>query len=506
MATSFQEALAAGQEAYNSAYSSSVEDSYNSLTDEQKANINAVESSMARSGRDASFQEKENPEIVEYLRLRDAESQLDLSTLMYGGKTMGRKREDIDFYGEDSPYRKGANAQADVVKNYLEESDTPLYKELEDGTRLYLTTGTSAHFGAEPGGSGQWVQAGDVGTYSTYWEPKPKRSFLEGMIANPIFRTGLALATGGTSEALIQTGRAVSGEDLNSEDWASMITGNSPAVIAAKAAITGDPKAAIANLVLENTDIGASLAEAGFSENLTKDPDFIAGVAESLGEVAGGANLQDSLEAGLIEYVKEGGSLGIDLPEFDSPDFDLGVISDFAGNIINSIGDVTDPLFSAIGDAGEAFGDFADPVIQAGQDVIDAGSQVVGDVSSAVGDVIDPALGAIGDAGSAIGNVTDPMLSKIGDFAKDLLSAGQQQEKQQAAATRTTDGLFSDDLFKFSSRVELSPEQPLLQAQDRQAPQLIPQAPTPQLEIPQPEVDGLLEEEDPFASPFNIKV
>ena len=145
---------------------------------------------------------------VDYLRLRDAESQLDLTTLMYGGKTMGRKRENTDFYDEASPYRAGADAQADVVKNYLEESDTPLYKELEDGTRLYLTTGTSAHFGEEQkGGTGQWVQAGDVGTYSTYWEPKPNLSFLEGMIANPIFRTALALATGGTSEALIQAGR-----------------------------------------------------------------------------------------------------------------------------------------------------------------------------------------------------------------------------------------------------------------------------------------------------------
>ncbi len=288
-------------------------------------------------------------------------------------------------------------------------------------------------------------------------------------------------------------------------------------------AINEDPLAAI----LGGTNIlPTALANAGIPQELINDPDFMAGVTRSLETVASGEDIQQALEDGLSKYVREGGGFGVDLPDGSSFDIDLGFLGDALSSVGTAIGDIgsavgnyLDPVFGAIGDAGAAFGDLVDPVIQVGQDVIDAGSEVVGDVSSAVGDVIDPALGAVGDAGSAvddfahevgsaIGNVTDPMLSKIGDFAKALLTTGQQQQKQQAAvaATRTTDGLFSDDLFKFSNRVELSPEQPLLQAQGKQAPQLIPQAPTPQLEIPQPEVDGLLEEEDPFASPFNIKV
>jgi len=417
---SLQEALAAGQEAYNTAYSSSVEDSYNSLTDEQKANINAVESSMARSGRDASFQEKENPEIVEYLRLRDAEPQLDLSTLMYGGKTMGRKREDMDFYDEDSPYRAGADAQANIVKDYLEESNTPLYKELEDGTRLYLTTGTSAHFGEEQkGGTGQWVQAGDVGTYSTYWEPKPNLSFLEGMIANPIFRTALAAATGGTSEALIQAGRAVTGEDLNSSDWASMITGSDLGSLAVKAAITGDPTKLITSVASDGA-IGDALSKIGVPQSLIDDPDFISGIGEAVSTVVEGGDIQDALESGLTEYVKEGGGFGIELP--DMPDVDLGAIGDVVSNIASGvrdvgsqIGDVTDPLLSTIGDAG-----------------------------SAVEDAVEPFKEPLQEAGRKI---DDYLLQPVKDA---LLTGGGGALVAQPSGTRTTDGLFSSELFKFT--------------------------------------------------------
>jgi len=430
---SLQEALAAGQEAYNTAYSSSVEDSYNSLTDEQKANISAVESSMARSGRDASFQEKENPEIVEYLRLRDAEPQLDLSTLMYGRKTMGRKREDTDFYGEDSPYRTGADAQANIVKDYLEESDTPLYKELEDGTRLYLTTGTSAHFGEEQkGGAGQWVQAGDVGTYSTYWEPKPNLSFLEGMIANPIFRTALAAATGGTSEALIQAGRAVTGEDLNSADWASMITGSDLGSLVAKAAITGDPTKLITSVATDGA-IGDALSKIGVPQSLIDDPDFISGIGEAVSTVVEGGDIQDALESGLTEYVKEGGGFGVELPDAPDIDIDLGAIGDVVSNIASGvrdvgsqIGDVTDPLLSTIGDVGSATED------------------VVRDVGSSIADAAEPFKEPVQTIGRGI---DDYLLQPVKDA---LLTGGGGALVAQPSGTRTTDGLFSSELFKFS--------------------------------------------------------
>ena len=211
----FSEVLDEAQAAYKSSYLEkqqvNLDSAYASLSDRDKQNLEAYESKMNRSSRDSAAINRDHPKAYSYI-LQKRETgkdvpELDLEALMRDHKTMGYRIEDVDYYSESSPYRTGADAASEIVTTFLKDNDLPLYQETEDGTRLYLTTGTAAHFEDKPEGAGKWITAGQPGSYSTYWEPKPNLSFLEGMIANPVFRTTLALATGGTSEALIAIGR-----------------------------------------------------------------------------------------------------------------------------------------------------------------------------------------------------------------------------------------------------------------------------------------------------------
>ncbi len=447
---SLQEALAAGQEAYSSSYleqqQKSLDSAFNKLSEKDKKNLEKYETRIDRSSRDAMAIMDAYPTAYNYIiqqrKLKAGAKDVDFDSLMFDHKTMGRKQSNVDFYSEASPYRHGADAQADIVKNYLEESGTPLYRELEDGTRLYLTTGTSAHFDMDEFGQGEgkWRQAGDVGTYSTYWEPKPKRSFFEGMLANPIFRTGLALATGGLSEGYIQAGRALTGEDLNSEDWGSMITGGGTAALAAKAAITGDPTALISNVVTDSA-IGDALKTAGVPQSLLDDPDFMAGVGDAVTTVIDGGNLQDALGSGLEKYVKEGGSFGIELPDAPDIDIDFGVVGDVVSNLASGvrdvgsqIGDVTDPLLSTIGDVGSATED------------------VVREVGSGIADAAEPFKEPLQETGRFIDdNLLQPAKDALLDGGGAMLT-GMVGGGGQPLGTRTTDSLFRDELFKFKER------------------------------------------------------
>ena len=461
---SLQEALAAGQDAYSSSYleqrQKSLDSAFNKLSEKDKKNLEKYETRIDRSSRDAMGVMDAHPTAYNYIiqqrKLKAGVKDLDLDSLMFDHKTMGRKKEDTEWYGEDSAYRQGADAQSKIVKDYLEESDTPLYKELEDGTRLYLTTGTSAHFGEEhKGGEGKWMQAGDVGTYSTYWEPKPKLSFFEGMLANPIFRTGLALATGGLSEGYIQAGRALTGEDLNSEDWGSMITGGGTAALAAKAAITGDPTALISNVVTDSA-IGDALKTVGVPQSLLDDPDFMAGVGDAVTTVIDGGNVQDALESGLEKYVKEGGSFGIELPDAPDIDIDFGAVGDVVSNLASGvrdvgsqIGDVTDPLLSTIGDVGSAAED------------------VVREVGSGIADAAEPFKEPLQKTGRFIDDnllqpAKDALIGAGGAMLTGMVGGG-----GQLSGTRTTDSLFRDELFKFSP-VEFTNVERVVQPEQQQ--------------------------------------
>jgi len=247
------------------------------------------------------------------------------------------------------------------------------------------------------------------------------------------------VATGGQSEALFSGIKLASGETLKSEDWANLASfgmdkfniGTDLTQAAVTSAITGDPT----DLILEAGGAEAitdALGKAGVPQELLDDPDFIAGVEEAIGTVAGGGNIQDALESGLTEYVKEGGGFGVELPDAPDIDIDLGAIGDVVSNIASGvrdvgsqIGDVTDPVLSTIGDVGSATED------------------VVRDVGSGIAEVAEPFKESVQEVGRKI---DDYLLQPV----KDALLTGGGALVAQPSGTRTTDGLFSSELFKFT--------------------------------------------------------
>ena len=271
-----------------------------------------------------------------------------------------------------------------------------------------------------------------------------------------MLQIGASIATGGQSDALFSAVKLASGETLKSEDWANLASfglekfniGSDLTQAAVTSAITGDPT----DLILEAGGAEAvtdALGKAGVPQELLDDPDFMSGVEEAIGTVAGGGDIQDALESGLTEYVKEGGGFGVELPDAPDIDIDLGAIGDVVSNIASGvrdvgsqIGDVTDPLLSTIGDVGSATED------------------VVRDVGSEIAEAAEPFKEPVETIGRGI---DDYLLQPV----KDALLTGGGALVAQPSGTRTTDGLFSSELFKFSP-VEFTD---VGRTQPRQAPQ-----------------------------------
>ncbi len=354
----------------------------------------------------------------------------------------------------------------------------------------------------------------------------------------PGARTVLAAATGGTSEKLYSAVKLASGETLHGSDYANLVIGGlEQAGVIGNTATFTDPVTGVTHTVeasngllglgydqtvgvieaIGNQDvvglvtnivddgmITGALEDIGLPTNLANDPDFISGVTEAVTTIAGGGDLSEAVEDGFVEYVTEGGGFG-GLPETDI-DIDLGAITDVVAVISDTVGDVT-----------SAIGDYVDPLLQAAGDtlepVVDEVSEVIGDVSSAIGDVTDPITSTIGDVGSEVEDVVRDVGSEIDDtiiepakeFVEsietpdvdlpsiDLPSIDLNLQLPQLAmpsATRTTDSLFSDELFKFKTKIGVTPQQALIEAPRRR----------------QQREESVDLFEDLFASPFDRNV
>lgn len=165
-----------------------------------------------------------------------------------------------------------------------------------------------------------------------------------------------------------------------------------------------------------------------------------AGIKKTVVKLAQGEEFEDALQSGVGAWANEagiGGELEEKLrqagrefddnylqpikdmiPDFDTPDTPEGIkaIEDTVRDIGSAIGDVTDPVLSTVGDAGSVIEDAARPI------------------GSAVDDYI-----------------LQPTKALLGAGAGLLLSGGGYGGGGQSA-TRTTDGLFRDDLFKFKEK------------------------------------------------------
>ena len=183
----------------------------------------------------------------------------------------------------------------------------------------------------------------------------------------------------------------------------------------------------------------------------------------------------------------------------------VDVLADAADPIINTADDILDATGDVIGDTVDVLADAADPIIKTADDILDATGDVIGDTVDVVADTFEPVVDAADDIIDATGDTLEDLADALPDVPDvpdvplpdvplpdvplpdlnlNLPSMG------MLSGTRTTDSLFGKDLFKFKTKIGVSPQEQLMQA--------------PQRKQQKQEYDNLFE--DPFASTFNFKV
>jgi len=389
--------------------------------------------------------------------------------------------------------------------NNSEKAEIGVLQHIEKyGYRINSPDAIAQQGGQDQQGARDWYEAdkvfggdkGEAGDYSYLGSFKPTvketfdpTSFGRAVLSDPIMRGFAAFVTGGTSEAAIAAGRGLTGDTLKTEDYLSIavpaleMSGMLKAPTATTAgkgltlgnkALTYDQSVGLLNAAAGNPT-GAALQLYGgdlINEGLDKVgldqaaieragiqyDDFQAGIGKVVSEVAGGTKLDNALASGLGTYIREGGTLGsIDLPETN---IDLGVIEDVVRDVVRPIGKVGTEIAKFVEEAvPEDVDKIEDAIRQAGrttEDVVRAGGRAVDQA------VIQP----VGDAFSALDTAVRQALPStrlnVPNFNPNLGQFGLQftqvsdtgEPATQPSATRTTDALFGDELFKFKTPIE----------------------------------------------------
>ena len=321
----------------------------------------------------------------------------------------------------------------DNLVQYVKENEIPTFIEKEDGTKVFLNTGTQTSIarvaGEEHQGSGgRYEASGPVGTYSAEWIESP--STVAGILNTPPMQilgalnpvanavmTGVKVAAGEDVSPLEIATAALTGLEVagaitppssgalptGQAGPALPTTGNglfgttyaqTQAVV--KAAAAGNAEGAALALVGQPL-INSSLASVGLTEDVITGAgiqydDFQAGIGKAVTELAGGADLDDALLSGLGKYIIEGGSLGVDLP--DTPNIDLGIVEDVIRAVVRPIGS-----------AGTAIVDFVENAvgqIKVPEELKAAGRQVE-DIVRTVGSTTE-------DVARTVGSATDDVI------------------------------------------------------------------------------------------------
>jgi hypothetical protein len=397
--------------------------------------------------------------------------------------------------GYSGPSSVSNRAATEATAEYITKNKIPPSIE-KDGQTLYLTTGLSEDvlartLGDDYKASGSYEAYGPVGTYSTVYQ-KPQ-SVLSSI--NPVVRAALGVATGGLSEGFITGAKAISGETLHGGDYLSLAVpalqksgmlvppeaGATGAAAAGKgiaglgyadsvgllsAAATGDPTSFIVG------KFGNEALDKAF-EDIPVDSDLLdrfqaddvkAGMVKVVDKLAGGADFDEALVAGLGKYVTEGGGLNL-----DGMDVDLGVVEDIAQALAKQLEPALD-AFSALDTAvRQGLSEFDDEVLQeftqpvgdvlssadtaVRQNLATFDEEVLQPITQPVGDVIEDVGQAIGDAFSGL-NIPNfnPNLGQFGLQFTQVSDTG--EPATQPSSTRTTDALFGDELFKFKTPIE----------------------------------------------------
>ena len=389
---------------------------------------------------------------------------------------------------------------------------------------------------------------GETATLSYYdnFYPKTEQSAYNSEWVNfrdefliPSARLVLAVSTGGTSEKLYSAVKLATGETLHGSDYANLVVGGleMAEVITAPTEVVDPNTGEIVKTAGQGLSIGGlnlsyeattslinglgeknpvavvtslmgdkwpdTLKGFGVPATLVDDPDFMKAFNKGLNVALDGGNLEDVLTESVEKYIKEGGSFGV-LPEgdYDFSMFDgLGDVLEPFMDVLKEVAGATEDLLKPVVDV---IADAAEPIINTADDIIDATGDVIGDTVDVVADTFEPVVDAADDVLDAVGDTLEDLADALPDVPDvpdlpdlpdlpdvplpdlnlNLPSMG------MLSGTRTTDSLFGKDLFKFKTKIGVSPQEQLMQA--------------PQRKQQKQEYDNLFE--DPFASTFNFKV
>lgn len=297
-------------------------------------------------------------------------------------------------------------AGVDVVQDFLTENEVPISKEI-DGQTFYLNTGigTPESYGAR--GDGEYVNLGDVGTYSTVFVEDP--SGIERALTNPLVSTLLTAAL-------------------------------PPVVRNALTVATADDPVRAAVGMLGGQYVNDALVEAGVTgASLGLSPEQFESAVNST--VEGVAQGEDLGEAVVSSFGKEVVSnIDIDLPEFNVDLASLGLDID-TPEALKELEDVIKEGGSAVADVIRTGGEALQPLVQPVVDVVE-------EVGSTAEDILEP--------------VKDPIRDAL-EMGIDLASMeginmdGTYRPSASGIPTQVEE-LFGKELFKFETEIGISPE------------------------------------------------
>jgi len=371
----------------------------------------------------------------------------------------GKHQEWID---ESDPLRQAVEAQADVMKNYLDKEGISITKDFEDGNPnniygegIYLNTGTAAHidWDSDLKRMQRYMTAPDseVGTYSQVFYRPEKSTILDHWMVD------IMAAVTGTSD-LLSAGR---GGDIGDILEGAVIGSVAPDFLETGLDKLGidadlfgiDPNTFSDSLNEVQTDMikGKSGTESLLKEFGGAVTENLAGViGDAAGGVLGGAVdlLDDTFDyigdTALVGAVEAGGKAlggvieagaGI-VGEAGQGVIDLGkdigeAVVDTADDLLDTFGKkVVDPALKEGKKVAEAVVDkaddaldylgeeYVDPALQQGkeigQDLIDKGK----DIGEGIVDTVDNVVDKFGE------EAVDPALAKAKDLGQDLIDKG----------------------------------------------------------------------------------
>ena len=352
------------------------------------------------------------------------------------------------WISKDDPLRQAVEAQADVMKDFLDDAGIPIVQKYEDlkgfkrpdsfrGEGIYLNTGTAAHIDWDAGLKRmqryQTSPDAELGTYSNVFvRPDPEGiakplAFVGSITGNPLLTAASAVAAGGDLEDAL------------------------------KGAVKGYAIGQVTAPILENT-----VANLGIDKDLFgMDAEaFSEGMMDVQTKILEGGNVEDALikEFG-VPAIKQLGSalpdVNIDLPK---------------SQLLSDIGDALEPVVGAVRASARAFDETLlqpvkrglEPVVDVAQEGIDVLQQagrgfdetVLQPVKEGVQAVTEPVVDVIDDIIDAVDSPLGDLLGAGGDLIGGMLS-GQQP---QTISRTPVENIFDKELFKFDTEIKSTQE------------------------------------------------